>query len=129
MATVLGSFGAAAGCSDSSSNDATLHVDNQSDFSITDIRVTPTGTASWGGNLIDGDVLAPGESLTLGVNCDTYDAMLIDSTGVTCTLNDVNLCLNNADWVIRNDTCSVFSAARAAREAAAKANPGGSATR
>jgi hypothetical protein len=111
----------AVGCSSDSGPDATLRVQNSSDFDIVEIHVAPVGTVTWGRNLIEGDVLAPGEALTLGVNCDTYDARLVDSDGVPCELHDLDLCLNNADWIIQNNTCVQFIAARAAREAAAKA--------
>jgi hypothetical protein len=127
---VLGSV-ASAGCgSDSSSgSDATLRVVNRSDFAITEIHVTDVGSSTWGPNLVSGDLLAPGESLTLGVDCSTYDALIVDEDGVDCEVHDVDLCLNDASWIIRNETCSVFGAARAAREAAAKASAAsGSAT-
>jgi hypothetical protein len=101
--------------------DASLRVENRSSFAIEDLRVTPAGTSSWGGNLLGGDVLASGESITVDVVCDTYDAMLIDEDGVTCHLQNVDLCFSDASWIIRDDTCSVFGAAKAAREAAAKA--------
>lgn len=113
---------ATAGCSSSSNGpDATLKVQNSSDFAIVEIHVTDVGSSSWGPNLINGNTLAPGESVTLGVNCGTFDALLVDEQGVDCQLHDVDLCLNNADWVIANNTCTVFGAAKAAREAAAKA--------
>lgn len=89
------------------------------------MHVTSVGSSSWGPNLLDGDGLAPGESLVLGVDCDTYDALLVDEDGVDCQINNIDLCLNDADWIIRNNTCGVFGAAKAARAAAAKANPTG----
>jgi hypothetical protein len=101
--------------------DSTLRVQNSSDFAIEDLRVTSVGSSSWGSNLLRDGRLEPGDTITLDVNCGTYDAMLVDEDGVTCELNSVDLCLNDADWVIRNNTCTVFGAAKAAREAAAKA--------
>jgi hypothetical protein len=113
---------AVTGCSDGSSGpDATLEVQNASDFSIVEIHVTSVGSSTWGPNLISGDVLAPGESLTIDVTCDTYDALLVDSDGVDCQLHSVSLCFNDASWVIQNNTCSVFGEAKARREAEAKA--------
>lgn len=109
----------AAGCDDSS--DASLHVINYSDFAIVEIHVTPVGHPGWGSNLLDGDTLDPGESLLLGVDCGTYDALLVDEEGVDCEIDDIDLCLNDAHWSIYNDTCTVFGAAKAAREAAAAA--------
>jgi hypothetical protein len=126
IALSLASVGlvAVTGCSDNNDNDTSgsLRVQNNSDFGIVEIHVTSVGSSTWGPNLISGDTLAPGDALTLDVSCDTYDALLVDDSGVDCQIHDVDLCLNNADWVINNNTCTVFSAARAAREAAAKAS-------
>lgn len=91
-----------------SSSDATLTVVNHSDFTIVDIRVAPVQTVDFGPNLLGTDVLLPGEQLTLGVTCGTYDAEVVDEQGVTCDVNDIDLCLNDARWVLTNSTCTVF---------------------
>src|SRR5689334_13255666 len=117
---VLGAI-AVAGCSSDSSSSGRLNVQHNSDFAIVEIHVAPVGTTTWGPNLIAGDTLSPGESLSVDVSCGTYDALLVDESGVDCQLQSVDLCFSRADWVIRNNTCTVFGAARAAREAAAKA--------
>ena len=125
----LSAVAVAAGCASDGSPDATLKVRNDSDFQITEIHVTGVGNATWGPNLLGGDTLAPGESLVLGVDCGTYDALLVDEQGVDCEIHDVDLCLNDAHWIIGNNTCAVFGAAKAARDAAAaKANPPGAAS-
>lgn len=125
---VLASVAFATGCIIDGSPDSTLRVQNRSDFWITEIHVTSVGSSSWGPNLLEGDGLAPGESLVLGIDCGTYDALLIDEDGVDCQIHGIDLCLDDANWIIRNNTCSVFGAAKAARDAAAaKANPAGSA--
>lgn len=128
VVAALGSI-AVAGCGGGDGNDTAgaLNVHNQSDFAITEIRVTSVGNTTWGPNLISGDILAPGESLQIDVTCDQYDALLVDETGVQCTVQDIDLCFNTADWIIRNDTCPVFNIARAAREAAQAAGSGSSA--
>jgi len=108
------------------SPDAALVVDNQSDFVIEELYLTDVNSSSWGPNLLFGDVLLPDETVTLSVDCGFYDALLVDEDGVDCELHDLDLCLNEAVWVIRNNTCSVFGAAakeraeKAAAEAAAK---------
>jgi hypothetical protein len=117
---VLASAAVATGCS-VNTPESTLRVYNQSDFAITELHVADVGSASWGTNLLGGDPLYPGESLTLGVDCGTYNVLLIDEQGVDCQVDGVDLCLNDAKWVIHNNTCAVFGAAKAAREAAAKA--------
>lgn len=96
-------------------SDSTLRVRNDSDFWIVEIHVTPVGSSTWGPNLLSSD-LAPGETFVLGIDCGTYDARLVDEAGVDCELHDLDLCLNDADWIIRNNTCTVFSAAQAANE-------------
>jgi hypothetical protein len=127
VAAALGSAAVAAGCT-SGSSDASLRVENRSDFAIVELHVTPIGNSNWGPNLLRGDALLPGESVVLGVSCNTYDALLVDDSGVDCQVNSIDLCLNNADWIIHNDTCAVFGAAKAARDAeAAKTRASGSA--
>jgi hypothetical protein len=123
LVTLFAVGAAMTGCvaSSNSGPDATLRVQNSSDFSIVELYVTPVGNPDWGRNLLAGDVLAPGESTTLGVNCDTYDVRLVDDSNVDCEVHDVDLCLNDADWIIHNNTCAVFGVAKAAREAAAAA--------
>ncbi len=103
---------------------ASLRVVNDSDFVIEEIYLTDVGSSSWGPNLLRGDVLFPDEELLLGVGCDFYDALVVDEDGVDCEINSVDLCANDATWIIQNNTCSVFEAAakaRAAAEAAEKA--------
>jgi len=106
------------------SPDSSLVVDNQSDFAITELYLTSVNSGSWGPNLLRGDVLLPDENVTLGVDCGFYDALLVDEDGVDCEIDDLDLCLNDAVWVIRNNTCSVFGAAakqKAAEKAATEA--------
>jgi hypothetical protein len=126
IACVVAALGstAIAGCASSDDSGGTLRVRNQSDFAITEIRVTSVGNVTWGPNLISGDILAPGETLFVDVSCDQYDALLVDESGAQCTVHDIDLCFNTADWVIGNDTCPVFAAAQAAREAARAAGSG-----
>lgn len=102
---------------------ASLRVVNDSDFVIEEIYLTDVGSSSWGPNLLRSDVLFPDEELLLGVNCDFYDALVVDEDGVECEITGVDLCANDATWIIRNNTCSVFEAAAKVRavEEAAKA--------
>lgn len=110
---------AGVGCTTSDGNsDATLTVTNDSDYIIDELYVTQVDSTNWGANLLGGDGLFPDESITLAVECDFYDAKLIDESGVDCIVHDLDLCANDADWIIRNNTCPVFGAAKAARDAA-----------
>lgn len=101
--------------------DASLRVVNDSDFVIEEIYLTDVGSPTWGPNVLRGDVLFPDEQLLLGVNCDLYDVLVVDEDGVDCEINSVDLCLNDATWVIGNNTCTVFEAAAKVRAAEAAA--------
>jgi hypothetical protein len=116
----------AAGCAGSATVDiepvpgASLTVVNDSDFTLYEIYLTETDNPDWGPNLLRGDVLYPDEELSLGVDCDYYDALIVDEEGVECEVTNLDLCLNDATWVIRNNTCTVFEAEAARRAAAAQ---------
>ncbi len=106
---------ALAACAGCTSSSGTLRVTNDSDFAIVEMHVAPNGSTTWGGNLLSGDVLAPGDTLTIDTACDTYDVLLVDEQGVDCEIDGIDLCANSADFVIRNDTCAVFSRAAVTR--------------
>jgi hypothetical protein len=120
MRTPLACFliGAAlAACSGDNGNrppGATLTVENHSDFAIVDVRVSPVGADDFGPNLLGADVLQPGEDLTLGVTCDTFDVQVTDETGAVCMLDAIDLCLNDATLVLTNTACPVFSGSKRA---------------
>jgi hypothetical protein len=119
---VAGTIALSTGCIISDDGpDATLTVFNDSDFVIIELNLVRSFSGTWGPDLLGGNDLFPDESITLGVDCDFYDARLIDEDGVECQVLDIDLCLNDADWVIRNNTCTVFGVAKAEREAAKKA--------
>jgi hypothetical protein len=100
-------------------DDSSLMVENRSSFEIHEMYVTSVHSSTWGGNLLRGDVLFPGDSTYISLGCDTYDAMLIDETGAVCEVSSIDLCFESADWIIRNNSCSVFQARAAAAAAAA----------
>ena len=91
--------------------DATLEVVNESDFVIEELYLTEVDNRDWGPDLLRGDVLFPDESIVLvDIECDFYDAQMIDETGAVCEVYEVDLCLNDAVWVVRNNTCNVWEA-------------------
>ena len=99
--------------------DASLRVENRSSFEIHEMYVTPSESPTWGQNLLAGSVLFPGDSMFVALECGTYDALLVDETGAACDVIDVDLCFEDADWIIRNSTCSLFEERIAARPAPA----------
>jgi hypothetical protein len=103
--------------------DSSLLVSNHSDFEIHEMYVTDVDSATWGPNLLGGAILFPNESVSLAIECGLYDAMMIDETGAVCEVSNIDLCFDDADWVIRNTTCSLFEARAAANAAAGKTAP------
>jgi hypothetical protein len=91
--------------------DATLEVVNESDFEIWELYLTEVDNRDWGPNLLRGDTLYPDESILLtDIDCDFYDVQMVDETDAVCEVYEVDLCLNDAVWVVRNNTCTVWEA-------------------
>jgi hypothetical protein len=89
--------------------ESTLLVVNQSDFAIVELYLTPVGSPDWGPNLVAGRELFPGEDVLLtDVPCDSYDVMMVAEDGVTCELGAVDMCFDDATWVVDNHTCAGF---------------------
>jgi hypothetical protein len=99
-------FVAIAGCTTDSGPDATLRVRNDSNFVIEQLYLTQVNNNDWGPNRLGNDALFPDEQITLGVDCDTYDARLVDEDNVDCEIHDLDLCLNDSLWIIRDNTCT-----------------------
>lgn len=92
-------------------DDASLEVVNLSDFTVEELYLTEVDNPDWGPDLLRGDVLFPDESIVLvDIRCDFYDAQMVDETNAVCTVRNIDLCLNDALWEIRNNTCSVWEA-------------------
>lgn len=85
----------------------TLTIANQSSYVLTEVYVAEVDDASWGPNLLSDD-LYPGEDLIVtNFDCDYYDVLVVDETGVECELRDLELCFDDATWVIDDFTLDV----------------------
>ena len=106
--------------------EGSLLVVNESDFVVEELYLAEVNDPVFGPNLLAGDVLFPGEQILIGATCGFFDVLIVDEEGVECEIDAIDLCLNDATFVIRNDTCTVFEAEakRRAAEAAAKTTPG-----
>lgn len=106
--------------------DSSLTVQNDSSYLIYEIRVTDVGSTNWGPNLLGGDILRPGEALTILVDCGFYDVLLVDDTGADCVLYDLDLCFDDAVWVIDNvelDACVGSSFGKRSQTSAEASSP------
>lgn len=90
----------------------TLTIDNDSDYAVHHLYVTPAHKVSWGKDWLGKDVLFPHEFAVLsGLNCDEYDIKLVDDEGDVCVVEDVDFCLQDAHWHLTNKelaSCSGF---------------------
>ncbi|WP_428269784.1 hypothetical protein [Haliangium sp.] len=84
----------------SDDGDSTLTIYNDSSYVLDEIYVSPVGAATWGRDLTGGDILYPDESLTVSLDCDYYDVMVVDETGVECILSNLDLCFDDATWYV-----------------------------
>ena len=89
---------------------ASITIDKQSSYTITEAYLSEVGNRTWGAELLAGDVIFPGEQLEVRyVDCGTYDALIYDEFGVECQLNNIDLCFDDAVWVVSNSTFSTCS--------------------
>lgn len=95
---------AAPGCIIATEEDSTLTVENVSDYPLYELYVAPVSAPTWGPDLLGNDILLPNESITIFVDCGTYDALVIDDIGASCELYNLDLCFDDALWVIDNAT-------------------------
>ena len=81
--------------------DSTLTFENDSSYVITEIRVAPVGfDPTLSRNEIPLDLL-PGEEITIGLDCDTYDVFFADDGNppAECIILDVDLCFDDKIFV------------------------------
>lgn len=89
------------------SDDASLTISNQSSYTLIEVHLAATTDPDWGPNILP-DVLYPDEDLTIvGIECDTYDVLVTDDTGVDCELGNLDLCGTDEDWVVDDFTLDV----------------------
>jgi hypothetical protein len=95
---------------ESDDGDSTITVTNLSDYDIYDLYVAEVGDRDWGPDLLGGGVLERrGDSITIIVECGTYDVLVVDDTETDCILGNLDLCFDDSEWVIDNatlDTCA-----------------------
>jgi hypothetical protein len=102
---LIASLVAGAGACVAEDGDSSLTVINESSFFIDELYIAEVSDPNWGPDLV-GD-LAPGEEVTIILDCGTYDVLVVDETGVECELANVDLCFDDDAWVITDVTLDV----------------------
>ncbi len=92
----------ATGCIIEAGSDSSLTIVNDSSFVLDEIRVAEINDLDYGPNLVGRDALFPGEEITVVLDCGTYDALVVDQFGTDCELRRLDLCFDDAVWIIDN---------------------------
>jgi hypothetical protein len=81
----------------------TITVVNKCKFSIHQIYFSEVGDDKWGDDILDADeILAPGESVKVEIDCGSWDVKLVAEDGSTCEVAAVDVC--SADtWEVTSD--------------------------
>lgn len=102
FATTLAACGSdSADPGDPGGGDSTLTIANESSYTFDNIYLSPIDEATWGADLLGADLLDPGESVLISdIVCDVFDIRIVDEDGDECIVSDVDLCFDDATWVI-----------------------------
>jgi hypothetical protein len=80
---------------------ANVKLVNKSDWTITELYMSPTDDNDWGPDQLGKHVIKPGESYTLSqIPCDTWDIKLVDEDDDECIVEEVDVCANSQTWTI-----------------------------
>lgn len=84
--------------------DAVITIVNRSSWDIHHLYLSPVDVDEWGPDQLGEHVIESGGKFQLyGIECDVYDIMIVDEDGDECVLEVVELCDEEAKWVITND--------------------------
>ena len=69
-----------------------LEVRNASaDYAVSELYLAPASGGDWSENILSGDEVLPGEVLTISdIPSGAYDVRLVDDSGASCTLTDID---------------------------------------
>jgi hypothetical protein len=81
----------------------TITLVNKCKFSIHEVYLSAVDEKNWGADILDKDeILKPGESVEIEIDCGQWDAKLVAEDGSTCEVPDVDIC--SADtWEVTAD--------------------------
>ena len=97
-------FVALSGCT--SSNDASVTVENEQSVAIDQLYVDDVGDESFSDNLLGGEPLEPNSTITISVSCGNYDVSIHNLDATHCVITDLSLCFTDVDWIIDDSTCT-----------------------
>ena len=90
----------ASGCIITSEEDSSLTIDNASSFVLIDIAVRDVDRDIDYGPTLLSRPLGLDERITVLLDCGVYDVMVIDEDNFSTELFDLDLCFDDAIWVV-----------------------------
>jgi len=81
----------------------TVPVKITNDLGSWDIRgiyISPSDNDSWGDNHLAGEILYPGDDVTINVPAGTYDIKVVDEDGDSYTLWGVEIGADGYQWAV-----------------------------
>lgn len=104
LALTLAVAVAGAGAAGAARSDSELEIVNRASWDIYELYLSPVEDEEWGPDQLGGGVLESGASFLLyDIPCGDYDILLVDEDGDECTVEDVDLCGDSAEWVIDDE--------------------------
>lgn len=93
----------AAGVAEARRSNSDVTFVNRTSWDIYELYISSVDERDWGPDQLEDGILESGGSFLLyGIPCDDYDVLLIDEDGDECIVEDVDLCGDSEEWVIRN---------------------------
>ena len=85
-------------------DDSSIRVINESDWVITQMYLSPVGSAQWGPDQLRDHVVEAngGEYLLHSIECGDYDVKIVAEDGDDCVVSDARLCGRDTYWKITN---------------------------
>ena len=81
----------------------TITIKNTTKFGIDNIYISPDEEAHWGDDLLgDNEILKPGASIEVEVDCGKWDVKLIAEDESECQIEDITLCKAD-EWAVVAD--------------------------
>ncbi|TAH18366.1 MAG: hypothetical protein EAZ08_11505 [Cytophagales bacterium] len=87
-------------------NASKIKITNGSSWDIDNIYFSPVDKSSWGADILGSDeILEPGESITVLVDCATWDVKFVAEDDAECIVEDLDICEEEGTWTIDDLGC------------------------
>lgn len=87
-------------------NASRIKIINKSSWDIDHIYFSPVDKETWGNDILGSDaILEPNETITVLVDCETWDVKFVAEDGAECIVADLDICEVEGTWTIDDIGC------------------------